>query len=229
MRKVIGSLSILSGFTVAVLALTALPGSLQANSFSFTGTFTNDNDVQLFVFTLSSSTTVTLQTFGYGGGTNSALQVILPGGFEPVLQVYAFPSGIAASGPLLPGNNDPPCAPLNRDPNRLNSCLDVYGQLSLLPGNYLVSLTQHANDPLGNLSDGFFYVDVLPDPTFNQGFHGDSGLPGDNHWALDILGVDTASQVGAVPEPASALLVAGAVLIAGIGTARRRRCNERQF
>jgi hypothetical protein len=220
MRLATGQLRFSLKLKIVALALAAFSGSAGAAQFSFTGVFANDNDVQLFNFALSSSATITLQTFGYGGGTNAALQTILPGGFEPVLQVYASPSGIAQGGPLLPGNDNPPCTPRNPDPNRLDSCLDVYGQLSLGAGDYVLALTQHANVSLGDLSDGFFYVDVVNDPNFNNSFHGDSGLPGDGHWALDILGVDSASPVGAVPEPSTAALTAIAVLLAGFGARR---------
>jgi hypothetical protein len=82
----------------------------------------------------------------------------------------------------------------------------------------LLALTQSANDPQGDLSAGFFYVDVIPDPDFNAGFVGTLGLQGTSAWAVDITAVDTA----AAPEPASALLAAAGLLVAGIGARRRR-------
>src|SRR6266550_2919387 len=86
-----------------LLAALAAPGF--AGQFSFAGTFT-----------LLSGTTVTLQSLGYGGsannlgGTNANGQVISPGGFETVMQVYYDPSGEAVGLPIQPGesNNCPP-------------------------------------------------------------------------------------------------------------------------
>jgi hypothetical protein len=186
-----------------------------AGSFSFTGIFSHDNDLQLLYFSLSTPGTVTLQTFGYGGGTNAAGIGLPAGGFEPVLGVFdSF--GIAVSGPLQPGP-DPTCGPRNPDPARLNFCQDVYGQLTLGAGDYIVSLTQSPNDPLGNLSDGFFYIDVVPDPNFNNGFVGTFGLPGNGNWALDIIGADATQS----PEPGTIVLAVGAILM--MAAAARRR------
>jgi hypothetical protein len=199
----------LAALTVAVVCCSA-PGFATAN-YSFSGKFVNDNDVQLFAFSLFSGGSITLQTLGYGGGTNANGQVISPGGFEPVLQVFLASDGSQAAGQILPGAN-PPCAPRNPDPGRSNFCLDAYGQLTLLAGDYILALTQEPNESLGNLSLGFFYVDVIPDPHFNNGFYGSTGLPGTGAWALDILSVDVASTV---PEPASfALGLGGVVLLA---------------
>jgi hypothetical protein len=210
-----------TAFAAVIAALLATP--VFSSSFSFAGYFSHDNDVQMFTFSLFSDATVTLQTLGYGGsadlpgGTNAAGQVITAGGFESVLQVYNAPSGVAVGGPIQPGP-DPGCSPRTPDPGRFNFCQDAYTQIFLTAGDYLLSLTQSANDPLGNLSDGFFYVDSIPDPNFNSGFVGTLGLQGTNAWNLDILFVDTAEA----PEPASALLAAAGLILAGIGARRRR-------
>jgi len=196
-----------------------------AASFSFIGNFVNDNDVQLFSFTLLNPGTVTVQTWGYGGGTNAAGMPIAPGGFESTLSIFNAPSGTAAGGPFDPGGT--PCAPRNIDPNLLplTLCLDAYGQAALPAGNYFLSLTQSPNEPVsGDLGDGFFFTDAVPDPNFNNHFVGTLGLQRDSHWAVDILSVDAASQIGGTtPEPASAALVAGAMVLAGFW---RRRLNR---
>lgn len=218
-------MSFTSRFTAVAFALAALAAPGFAGQYSFTGNFSQDNDVQLFTFSLASASTVTLQTLGYGGsadnagGTNANGQVISAGGFESVMQIYASPSGVAAGPTFLPGVPGPPnCAPLTPDPNRAGFCQDVFGQINLSAGDYIVSLTQWQNIPLGDLSDGFNFVDSDPNPNFNSGFFGTGGFPGDNHWALDILFVDAAAQV---PEPSYGWLAAAA-LLAGIGARKMR-------
>ena len=187
-----------------------------ADSLSFTGNFVNDNDVRFFNFVLLADTNVTLQTFGYGGGTNANGDVILPGGFESALQLFATPSGLAVGGPILPGP-DPTCGPRTPDPNRLNFCFDAYAQVFLTAGDYQLALTQSPNLANGNLGDGFFYDS---DPNFNSGFVGTFGFQGDSHWAVDII---TGSPVSAVPEPGSALLAASAFLLVGLAVRKRAR------
>ena len=211
----------LTAIVTLLLAFTVAGG---AASFSFTGNFIHDNDVQLFTFTLLSPGTVTLQTWAYGGGTNAAGQVISPGGFESILGVFDAPSGLAEGSPIFPGP-DPTCAPRNPDPNLLPvvACFDAFAQVSLPAGNYFLSLTQNANAPLGNLSDGFFYTTAVPDPNFNNNFVGTFGFQRDNHWAVDIVSVDAASELTAAPEPASAALFAGAAILAGFWRRRLAR------
>jgi hypothetical protein len=209
----------ISGFLLWAVVLASWTVPAVAANFSFTGNFTDDNDVLLVSFDLLADATVTLETFGYGGGTNADGTNILPGGFESILQVFSNPSGVAVGGPILPGP-DPTCAPRNQDPGRLNFCQDAYAQVFLTAGNYLLALTQNANTPNGNLSDGFFYD---ADPNFNSGFVGTFGFPGTSQWALDIVGVDSAVAPLATPEPGSAMLVASAFLLVGLGVRRRIR------
>jgi len=205
-----------------VLVTTAVLAGIPAygSTFSFQGDFAHDNDVQQFNFTLLSPGTITLRTFGFGGGVNGAGDTVLAGGFESVLQVYDS-LGTAQGGPLLPGP-DPLCGPRNPDPARANFCQDAFGQISLGAGNFVLALTQAANLPNGNLSDGFFYVDSVPDPNFNNGFVGTLGFQGDSHFAVDISGVDAAAPVAGVPEPSSILLGASALLALAIRA--RRLC-----
>jgi len=196
-----------------------------AGSFSFIGNFVDDNDVQLFSFTLLAPGTITVQTWGYGGGTNAAGMLIAPGGFEPLLNMFNAPSGISVGGVFNPAS---PCAPRNVDPNLLpvTLCLDAFGQMALPAGDYFLSLTQSDNDLVDqNLGDGFFFTDAVPDPAFRNHFVGKVGdFQRDSHWAVDILSVDAASQIGGTtPEPASAALVAGALVLAGFW---RRRLNR---
>jgi hypothetical protein len=106
----------------------------------------------------------------------------------------------------------------------ITACFDAYAQLALPAGDYLLALTQNANAPLGNLSDGFFYTTVIPDPAFNNHFVGTFGFQRDAHWAVDLLFVDAAAPLNGVPEPGSAALIAAALLLAGL---RGRRLSRR--
>ena len=185
-----------------------LPAS--ATTISSSGNFLNDNDVVQIPFTVPETLFVTFQTFGFGGGVNGAGATILKGGFEPLLQVFNVGTGNAEGGTIF-GGVAPDCAPRTPDPDRLNFCLDVFAQVTLGPGDYLVALTQNDNVANGSLGDGFFWDS---DPAFRNGFVGTFGFPGDSHWALDI----TLS-----PEPGAALLIAPALLL--LGVIKRRRLN----
>jgi len=90
-------------------------------------------------------------------------------------------------------------------------CQDAYGQAPLPAGNYFLSLTQSGNGPVDtNLSEGFLFYRRDPLPDFNNHFFSPlTNSQRDSHWAVDILFVDAASEVGATPEPASAALVGG--------------------
>jgi hypothetical protein len=206
----------ISSFSVLALLLAGVTVPASAASFSYMGNFVEDNDVQKISFTLLFDTTVTLETFGYGGGINGKGAVIVPGGFEPTLQLFALPSGLAVSGSILPGP-DPTCGPRIPDINRNNFCFDAYAQVFLTAGDYVVALTQNPNTANGNLGDGFLYD---ADPNFNNGFVGTFNFQGTNAWALDITAADATVPT---PEPGSALLAASALLLAGFGIRRRVR------
>lgn len=217
-----------TAFAAVIAAVLATP--LFSASVSFTGNFVNDNDLQLFTFNLSLPGTVTFLTLGFGGsgnlplGTNGAGDVITPGGFESVLQIYEAFTGVAVGLPIRPGEGT--CFPRMRDPNRIPAfplCQDAYAQVPLSAGYYLLSLTQSPNEPIGNWSDGFLYTNNPDpgsnDPNFNHGFVGSLDAQGTGAWALDISSVDAAAEV---PEPASGLLAAAGLILAGIGARRRR-------
>jgi hypothetical protein len=211
----------LYGLSVFAVLLAGMTAPASAASFSYTGNFVNDSDVQLFNFNLLASTTVTLQTFSYGGGTNSAGNTIVSGGFEPTLQIFDFPSGAINGGSILPGDVAS-CGPRNTDPNRpIHLCREDFAQVFLAAGNYVVALTENPNVANGpNLSDGFF-ADTDPQnlTAINQNHFADvASQPGDGHWALDI----TVRDVGAAtPEPGSALLAVPALFLVGLGIRKR--------
>ena len=83
----------LSRFGFVILAFCLSIGVAAAGNFSFTGTFSQDDQLQVFLFTAPSASTL-LRTWSYAGGTNAAGQVILPGGFDPILSVFDATGGL---------------------------------------------------------------------------------------------------------------------------------------
>ena len=150
-----------------------------------------------------------------------------------------------SSGPCTIPPTGNPVVDLTRDPTT-GACGDVYYPTkesfpagTWAAGTYIVVLSTFANFGIGNLSDGFFAPVVLGQPVPSNftcqvgspGYQGtpptvgvglpfcDGSSPGverDGNWALDILNVDSATDLGASPEPASLALclVGGAFFFA---------------
>lgn len=175
----------------ALLALGSL--TAQASTVSFTGDLAGDNDVQLFTFTLAGDADVSLRTWSHAGGMNAAGKLIAAGGFDPIISLF-FGSGNLA---LLLDAND--------DGVGLGSGDALLERMALQTGTYTVALTQAANFAVGPLLDNGFLGAGSP------GFGGRS-----SGWALDILGVGSASQV---PEPSTLGLALLSLAVIG---ARRR-------
>jgi hypothetical protein len=197
-------------FSLAALAATAmiaLAAPAAATDFSFVGTFGGDDDVILFNFTVGAPSTVTLRTYSYAGGVNAAGAAIARGGFDPTLALYN------SAGSWIAGNDDG-LANVPADP-ATNEHFDNYLSQLLGPGSYTVAISQWDNyapnlvtTPFPG-SDQTGFTDIL------------AKGPRDGHWALDVLNVDSAFQIG-VPEPAT-----WGLMIAGFGMTgamlRRRR------
>lgn len=185
--------------TIASVALSALSAPAAAADFSYTGNLTDPNQVLLFDFNVGSSSQVTLRTYSYAGGTNAAGTVIARGGFDPILALFN------SSGFKIDENDDGgsnvPADPLT------GSNYDTFLTALLAPGSYTVSVQAFSNFANGpNLSDGFQGTGT---------FNGRSSF-----FAFDILGVDTATQVGAVPEPRTwAMMLLG---FSAVGYSMRR-------
>lgn len=203
-----------------------LSGASGAANFSFLGTFEQDDDVQIFSFNVGAASNVTLRSLGYAGGVNAAGQTIARGGFDTILALFN------GSGTLIDSNDDGGPGNVPAD-SGTGQHWDAYLQAALAPGNYQVSVMQFDNFANGpNLSDGFFragegnftaafgcggpaFCDISGVTPFDQR---------DNHWAFDILNVNSAAGPGPVnpiPEPGTyAMLLAGLGLL---GFAARHR------
>ena len=214
---------------VGILSLGAcLTASAGVLTFNFTGNFIYDNDVQLFTVTLAVPEVLTAWT------TSGAT-----GGFPTDLAMYD-----GTGGGMTQQSGDPTC--LNGFSSYFDGeCNDA--EVSEPPsgtiaaGTYFIALTQWENSMLGDLSDGFFWVDIINDPNFTagngctgSGYFCDPGtLNYDNsNWALTIqlnnpgdAAQGSASEgTGTVPEPSSGLLVLGGLAAAWRMRSRKRRC-----
>lgn len=171
-----------------------------ATTVSYTGTFSQDDDIAIFGFSLASNGPAMLRTWSYNGGVNGAGQVVLAGGFDPVISVYD------SLGNLAVFNDDG------------GSPLDSYIEMTFAAGAYTVFLTQSDNLPAGlTLGDGFSQAG---NPSFTSSYGCTNGQFCDfmandrtNFWALDIVTAET-------PEPSTMLLLAGP--LAALLVRRRR-------
>jgi hypothetical protein len=189
------------------------------NNFSFEGLFLTDDQVQLFDFALAADSTVTMESWGYGGGTNATGTVIPAGGFDSFFTWYA------SDGSQIGTDDD-----CNGGPGHAHNgaCLDAYASVFLPAGNYVLALTQSGNFPMGSLSDGFTeqgqgnFTANGNCPAFCDTF----GNTDNGNWAVDILNVNSATQVGApaTPEPSTWVLSVGSIAL--LLVALRRRANQ---
>lgn len=191
---------------VAAAPAVATPPPPPLTNFSFAGTLPNANSVKFFDFTVASTSTVTLRSWSYAGGVNAAGTSITSGGFDPMLTLFAMPSG-AYVYDQDDADDDGEIVPVDLS---TGNAYDVLLPILLGPGDYRVALTAYDNAAEGDLADGF---------------SGDGDFDGrTNAFAFDILNVSSVTDVpvAAVPEPASwAMLIAGFGLIGA--TLRRRR------
>ena len=194
-----------------------------ANDFSFTGTFAADDEVQLFNFAVGAPSIVTLRTYSYAGGIQASGNVVPPGGFDPILALFD------REGNFITYNDDGASGTVPFDPNT-GVAFDTALEIALYAGDYTVSVMQYNNKAIGpTLADGF---DLSGDPFFTSVYNCTNGQFCDasnvavynnrtNEWAFDVLNVESATMVDAVPVPAAIWLFCSG-LIGFIGIARRK-------
>lgn len=224
-----------------VLGLSALAAcSLSAANLSYTGVLDSPEDFFETTFVLSAADTVTFQTWGFGGGTNAAGQVIPAGGFDPLIALFNGPAAAAtmyvdgSGNPLADADNlsNPPWSYVGNCPpagtvaiGADQDCGDDFMQAALAAGTYTLVLSDANYIPdavydNGALSEGFtdFTAGVFQtcDPVSN------ACIAPTANYAVDI--VSAQADLSAVPEPgALSLLGIGVTMLAGFKHFRARR------
>jgi len=188
---------------VGMLAMSTTASAMTVNTDSYTGTFSNDNDVATQLIFMASSGTVTAQTFGYGGGTQADGNVVVAGGFDPILSLFNV-----GTGALIAQNDD---AGGLVDPVTMAAFDSLIDGIFLLAGTYQLVLTQFSNfpsEPFGTFTDSGTtnYQDVTGD--FRTA-----------DYAFDVT-------VSTVPVPAAGILFASALFGAGFIGRRKKKATQ---
>lgn len=190
----------------AFLAIQAAAGS----TISYTGDLASpeDSSVQITV-TMATDGTLDLQTYGFGGGTNAASEVIDAGGFDSFVGVFA---GTGDSATFIDGASDilgnstisacPPAGTFNIGGGEV--CGDIALSETLTAGTYTVLLTDGGYIPYaifessGQLGDGFTDLTGGAFQTCNTVGSETTFINDSAAWALDIT---TPDKSPTVPEP----------------------------
>ena len=223
--------------TCLLLASALAPVAASGSALSFTGTLATPESVFETTFSVASASTVTFQTWGFGGGTNAAGQVIPAGGFDPLISLFA---GSAATATIYVDGSGNPLADAD---NLLNApwsfvgncppagtvaigsdsdCGDDFMQALLPAGTYTLVLTNANYSPNaiydnGALSEGFTDLTAgvfqTCDPVSN------ACITTNGNYAVDIT-----STSAFAPEPGTVSLMAiGLAVLVGLKQVRKRR------
>ncbi|MGA3161815.1 MAG: DVUA0089 family protein [Terracidiphilus sp.] len=226
---------------VSILGLAALLAAQAAwaDTNSYTGNLVLPVDVFTVTVIMPVDGTMDLQTWGFGGGTNAANQVIPAGGFDSFVGVFA---GTGPTATYIDGASDsltsfpygigcPPAGTVNIGGGAV--CGDITLAESLTAGTYTVLLSDALYLPAavfennGELGDEF--VDFTPDDvtfqTCNTVGNNQTCVDDTANYALDIITPD-ASPI--VPEPGG-LWALGLLLFLCTPQARRRLASSFPF
>ncbi len=227
----------------AVIVLVCVPAALRADFVSYVGTLTSSTDVVEETFTLSSPATIGLQTWGFGGGTNAAGTVILPGGTDPFLAIFSSSGAILTDGFSNPfgtsldlGNYGGfiGCGPAKTVSDFGDTtCGDIKMTLSDLPADtYTVVLSDGQNIANavfdnGTLSEGFT---DFTGGGFCNAVDTNTGTPCPNTsgaYAFDITGLPGAASP--VPEPSPVAAVGTTLLcLAVLANSIQKKKKDRE-
>lgn len=214
-----------------------------AANFTFQGTFEVDNEIAVFDFEISAISTVIIRTLGYAGGSFLDGSTVASGGLDPALLLFA------EDGSFISRNEDFVSA--NADPETGARADAAVRGLDLAPGVYTAVMTQYDNINVGaTLAEGFLYdsepnytpeIQKSPGGTYfcDPGTYfcdyyvystpeGPKSYVRSGDWAVEIIGVDAASQrgVASIPTPAALPLLASALLgAAAVFRSRRKRAD----
>jgi hypothetical protein len=223
----------------AICLLSASASALTVDT-SYTGTLSTPEDLFETTFTLTASGTVTIQTWGFGGGTNGANQVIAAGGFDPLIALFSGTGPSAtmvtdgSENPLADSDNlfNPPWSYVGNCPpagtvaiGADNDCGDDWMQTSLASGTYTLLLTDANYVPNavfdnGTLSEGF--TDLTGGAFQTCDSNSNACITTNGNYAVDVIlpGVNQSP----IPEPSPlSLLGAGLLGLAGLRQINKRR------
>jgi hypothetical protein len=200
---------------------------------SFTGTFTTPEETFETTVAISGVEDLTLQTWGFGGGINTARMMIPSGGFDPLVAVFEGTGAsavyvVATSDTLSNYGNYVGCPPSGLVTIGFvpDNCGDVRMELSgLAAGTYTVLLSDADYIPnayfgIGTtLGDGFTDL-TTGSLTFQTCVDANDCNIDTASWAIDV----SVSGSAEAPEPASWTLMA----LVLVGSVIKKTNKERQ-
>jgi hypothetical protein len=227
----------------AALFVCAGAASAGTISVSYLGMLPNPESYVLFDVTLPGSGQIIVQTYGFGGGTNAANEVIPEGGFDPFVGPFSGtgPTAVFYTGyaDTLFGQDAPGCPPAGTVTvgSVPNNCGDIGFGTNLDAGTYTVLLSDalylpaavfETGPPTPALGDGFddLSAGVFPPCAAQNDCNNDTG-----NWAIDVTfteGGTISEQQVLTPEPSSIWLCGGGIVCPmGVIIRHRTRFLER--